>query len=119
MNIERNECHMPKREPRLLRSSMEYLEQMGHQIKLARLRRKLPVELVAERARVSRTTIWNIEKGSPSVSIGAYAAVMHALGGMDKDLTLVCKDDVLGRTMQDLELPIRQRAPKQKEEDLW
>jgi len=97
---------------------MEYLAQKGHQIKLARLRRKLPVELVAERARVSRTTIWNIEKGSPSVSIGAYAAVMHALGGMDKDLLLVCRDDVVGRTMQDLELPVRQRAPKRKEE-IW
>ena len=60
----------------------------------------------------SRTTVWNIEKGSPSVSIGAYAAVMHALGGMDKDLTLVCKDDVLGRTMQDLDLPIPVRSPR-------
>lgn len=110
---------MPKREPLLLRQSLGFIEQLGHQIRLARLRRKLPVELVAERARVSRTTVWNIEKGSPSVSIGAYAAVMHALGGMDKDLTLVCKDDVLGRTMQDLELPIRQRAPKRKGEDVW
>lgn len=110
---------MPKREPRLLRPSLEYIEQMGHQIKLARLRRKLSVELVAERARVSRTTVWNIEKGSPSVSIGAYAAVMHALGGMDKDLALVCKDDILGRTMQDLELPVRQRAPKKREDDIW
>ena len=110
---------MPKRETRLLRPSLEYIEQMGHQIKLARLRRKLPVELVAERARVSRTTVWNIEKGSPSVSIGAYAAVMHALGGLDNDLTLVCNDDVLGRTMQDLDLPIRQRAPKRKEDDVW
>ena len=110
---------MPKRETRLLRPSLEYIEQMGHQIKLARLQLKLPVELVAERARVSRPNVWNIEKGSPSVSIGAYAAVMHALGGMDKDLTLVCKDDVLGRTMQDLDLPIRQRAPKRKEDDVW
>lgn len=80
------------------------LVQMGEQIKLARLRRKLSVELVAERAGISRTTLWNIEKGSSSVAIGAYAAVLHALGGMDKDLLLIAKDDEQGRMLQDLRL---------------
>lgn len=90
----------------------EMLEQMGEQIKLARLRRRLSAELVAERAGISRATLWNVEKGSPSVAIGIYAAVLHALGNMDKDFLLVAKDDEFGRTLQDLELPIRKRAPK-------
>ncbi len=90
------------------------LEQMGEQIKLARLRRKISVNLVSERANISRATIWAIEKGSPSVAIGYYAAVLHALNNMDKDLLLVAQDDKLGRTMQDLNLPIRRRAPKNK-----
>lgn len=80
------------------------LTQMGEQIKLARLRRKLTVELVAERAGISRTTLWNVEKGSSSVAIGAYAAVLHALNGMDEDLLLIAKDDELGRQLQDLSL---------------
>jgi DNA-binding XRE family transcriptional regulator len=46
---------------------------------MARLRRHLPSELVAERAYISRQTLTAIEKGSPSVAIGAYAAVLHAL----------------------------------------
>ncbi len=90
------------------------LEQMGEQIKLARLRRKISVNLVSERANISRATIWAIEKGSPSVAIGYYAAVLHALNNMDKDLLLVAQDDKLGRTLQDLNLPIRRRAPKNK-----
>ena len=78
---------------------------MGEQIKLARLRRNLATELVAERAGISRATLWAVEKGSPTVAIGAYAAVLHALGGMDKDLELVARDDVFGRKLQDLNLP--------------
>ena len=92
----------------------EILEQMGEQIKLARLRRRLSAELVAERAGISRATLWNVEKGSPSVAIGIYAAVLHALGNMDNDFLLVAKDDELGRTLQDLELPVRRRAPKKQ-----
>ena len=95
------------------------LSQMGEQIKLARLRRHLSSELVAERAGVSRATVSAIEKGNASVSFGAYAAVLHALGGLEKDLLLIAKDDELGRKLQDLELTNRQRAPKRpKEVDL-
>ena len=81
----------------LMPDTQHKLTQMGEQIKLARLRRKLTVELVAERAGISRTTLWNVEKGSSSVAIGAYAAVLHALNGMDKDLLLIAKEDELGR----------------------
>ena len=88
------------------------LSLMGEQIKYARLRRKLSVELVAERAGISRTTLWNIEKGASSVAIGAYAAVLHALNDMDKDLLLIAKDDELGRKLQDLDLPVRKRSEK-------
>lgn len=90
----------------------QIIEQMGEQIRLARLRRKLSVELVAQRAGISRATVGAIEKGSPSVAIGLYAAVLHALNNMDRDLLLVAKDDELGRKLQDLELPTRKRAPK-------
>jgi transcriptional regulator with XRE-family HTH domain len=88
---------------------------MGEQIKLARLRRKLSSELVAERAGISRQTLNSIERGASTVAIGSYAAVLHALNNMDSDLLLVAKDDELGRKLQDLELPTRKRAPKKGE----
>lgn len=99
----------------ILPTTEEILKTMGEQIKLARLRRNLSVELVAERAGISRASLWNVEKGSPSVAIGIYAAVLHALNNMDKDLLLVAKDDVMGRKIQDLNLPIRKRAPRKEE----
>lgn len=99
----------------ILPPTEEILKTMGEQIRLARLRRNLSVELIAERAGISRTTLWNVEKGSPSVAIGIYAAVLHALNNMDKDLLLVAKDDIAGRRMQDLNLPMRRRAPRKEE----
>ena len=105
---------MGKKSVILMPGSQELLETMGGQIKMARLRRKLSVELVAERAGISRASLWAVEKGSPSVAVGIYAAVLHALHGMDGDLLLIAKDDVLGRKLQDLDLPIRKRAPKKR-----
>ena len=98
----------------LLPATEKILRTMGEQIKLARLRRNLSVSLVSERAGITRATLYNVEKGSPQVSMGIYAAVLHALNSMDKDLLLVAKDDVLGRTMQDLNLTVRKRASKKE-----
>ena len=83
---------------------------VGEQIKLARLRRSLSAELVAERAGISRASLWKVEKGDPSVAMGIYAAVLHALNNLDKDLLLVAKDDEMGRQLQDLKLITRKRA---------
>lgn len=98
----------------LLPETLNILEQMGLQIKYARLRRKISAEIVAERAGISRATLCAIEKGSPSVAMGCYAAVLHALNYMDKDLLLVAKDDELGRKLQDLDLHVQKRVRKKR-----
>lgn len=82
---------------------LRILEQVGEQIKLARKRRKLTTIQVAERANIDRTTLYFIESGKPSVSIGAYFKVMRVLGLHDDFLKLAA-DDPLGRKLQDLEL---------------
>ena len=105
---------MGKKSVTLLPRTQETLATMGEQIKMARLRRKISAELVAERAGISRSTLWSVEKGSPSVAIGIYAAVLHSLNNMDKDLLLIAKDDELGRKLQDLDLPIRRRVSYKK-----
>ncbi|MBR5637742.1 MAG: helix-turn-helix transcriptional regulator [Pseudobutyrivibrio sp.] len=101
---------MPKKTITLLPETERILSQMGEQIKNARLRRNIPQDLVAERAGISRATVISIEKGSPSVAVGCYAAVLHALNKLDKDLLLVAKDDELGRKLQDLDLTVAKRV---------
>lgn len=65
---------------------------------------QLYATLVAERAGISRSTLWKVENGNPSVAVGIYAAVLHALNNMDKDLLKIAGDDELGRKLQDIEL---------------
>lgn len=105
---------MGKRKALLFPQTAKKLKTVGEQIKLARLRRHLTAENVAEKARLGRTTVVQIEKGSPSVSMGMYLAVLDALGLQD-DILLLAKDDVLGRTIQDLEIKIPRRVKKKNE----
>ncbi|MDP2175508.1 MAG: helix-turn-helix transcriptional regulator [Bacteroidota bacterium] len=104
---------MNNKEAAILPKLRRILEGLGENIKYARLRRKYNAEQVSERANISRNTLWQIEKGSPSVSMGAYAQVLFVLG-LEKDIELLGKDDVLGRKLQDAELKVSERAPKQK-----
>ncbi len=88
---------------------------LGENIKLARLRRKLSAEQVAERANISRSTLWSIEKGSPKVAMGKYVQALSVLG-LEKDLLSVASDDILGRKLQDADLKTPKRAPKTEPE---
>ncbi len=105
---------MKKASYNILPPTEEILATMGEQIKLARLRRNLSTELVAGRAGISRASLWKVEKGDPSVAMGIYAAVLHALNNMDRDLLMIAKDDVLGRELQDINLLPKKRASGRK-----
>ncbi len=104
--------NISKKEIVVLPQSLKILETLGNNLKLARLRRGFTMELICETANISRTTLWQIEKGNPTISIGYYINVLHALGGFENDLLNVAKDDVVGKTMQDLNLIIHKRGRK-------
>ena len=103
---------MNSKTPLLFPKTVKILTEFGENIKLARLRRKLSTEQVAERANIGRTTLWAIEKGSPNVALGFYVQVLFVLG-LEKDVLKVASDDSLGRKLQDAKLLVRERAPKQ------
>lgn len=107
-------CIMAKRKIIILPKAMRILSEMGENIKLARLRRKLSSQQVAERANISRPTLTAMEKGAPTVSMGSYLLVLQVLG-LEKDLLLLAKDDVLGRKLQDAKISTKERAPKRKD----
>ena len=81
----------------------EILRTVGENIKLARLRRKITTTMLAERADISRVTLYKVENGESSVSMGVYANVLFCLG-LEKDLLLLAGDDPLGQRLRDAEL---------------
>ena len=89
------------------------LVDLGENIKLARLRRKLTTDQICERADIGRTTLWQIEKGMSNVTIGAYAQVLFVLG-LESGIARLGEDDELGRRLQDADLEIGKRGPKKK-----
>jgi len=102
---------MKRNKFKIMPGTAKILAEFGGNIKLARLRRKLSAEQVAERANISRPTLLSIEKGMPSVAFGSYAQVLFVLN-LEKDLLKVAVDDALGRKLQDAELVVKERAPK-------
>ena len=97
----------------LLPSLKRVLEQFGENLRLARLRRRYSTEIVAQRSGMARATLYRIERGDPSVSLGKYARVMQVFS-FEEDLKQLALDDVLGRKLQDLGLGTRARAPKRR-----
>ena len=85
------------------RPVMQNHELMGEQIMLARKRRRLSMQDIADRATVTRLTVSKVEHGDPSVAMGIYARVLYALN-LENDLKQIAGDDVLGRDLQDAEL---------------
>ncbi len=94
---------MDRRKQIVFPKYQKVLEKLGENIKLARKRRKLTTIQVAERADINRSTLTEIEKGNPSVSMGAYFNTLRVLGLQDDFLKLAA-DDVYGRKLQDIEL---------------
>jgi transcriptional regulator with XRE-family HTH domain len=100
-----------KQQSALLPKAQKVLNDLGENIKLARLRRKLSTAQISERAGISRATLWQIEKGTPTVAMGAYFQVLFVMG-LEKDFLKVASDDELGRKLQDAGLLTKKRAPK-------
>ena len=95
----------------LLPSQKRLLQTLGEQIRYARLRRDLTTVQIAERAGIARTTLVKIERGDEGVALGQYYRVLIALG-LGHDITLLAKDDELGRKLQDAKMEVRERASK-------
>ena len=88
------------------------LRKLGQDIRDARLRRRIPTAVMAERASMSRTTLNKIEKGDPGVSLRNYANVLFVLGVAERlgDLADV-RTDVVGLELEEERLPQRIRKP--------
>lgn len=89
------------------------LRKLGRDLRDARLRRRIPTTIMAERASISRTTLNKVEKGDPGVSLGIYATVLFVLGLADRvgDLADI-RTDTVGLALEEERLPQRIRRSK-------
>src|SRR3984893_11053016 len=95
------------------------LRKLGHDIKDARRRRRIPMAIAAQRASISKPTLIKVERGDPGVSIGSYATVLFVMGMADRLSDLVDpKNDPIGLQLEEEHLPqrIRGRRPKPTKE---
>lgn len=97
----------------LLPKHLREMKRFGERLKLARLRRRLSLTMVAERAAISKPTLVQIEKGNPAASMGSYYSVMRVYG-LETDFSNLADDDELGRRIQDHSLPRKGRSPKKQ-----
>ncbi len=102
---------MTRSAPSLVPRLARLLAGLGENIRKARLRRAYSAETVAQRAGISRKTLYRVERGEPAVALGIYARVLQALR-LESDLGLIASDDLLGRKLQDASLEPAARAPR-------
>lgn len=92
------------------------IRKLGDDIRTARLRRNLSMEIVADRAATTRSTLTRIEKGDPAVGIGIVAAVLQALNLLDGLEGLAdASNDSLGLSISRTNLPKRSYSPRSRE----
>jgi DNA-binding XRE family transcriptional regulator len=84
------------------------LLKLGRGIRDARIRRRIPTSVMADRALINRMTLYKIERGNPSVSVAAYATVLFILGLVDSFADLAdAKLDEVGLSLEEERLPKR------------
>ena len=83
-------------------------------LRIAWLKRRLPMRVIAERAGISRATLQRVERGDPGVVAGIFASVLHALGLLgDLDVVGGPLRDEVGQARSDAATPRRARLPRE------
>ena len=91
------------------------LRKLGHDIKDARRRRRIPMAIAAQRASISKPTLIKVERGDPGVSIGSYATVLFVMDMADRLSDLIDpKNDPVGLQLEEEHLPQRIRGKRKR-----
>jgi transcriptional regulator with XRE-family HTH domain len=99
---------MPAKQPPSYPAQKRILDALGERLRLARLRRKLTIDIASQRAGISRMTLFRAEAGSSAIALGTLLRILSVLG-LESDLNALARDDKVGRLLQDQALPERRR----------
>jgi transcriptional regulator with XRE-family HTH domain len=93
------------------------LAKFGTDLSIARRRRRLTIAMVCERLGVSKSTWQRMEKGDPSVSMGAYAQALFMLGfGTPLAELIDQRNDEQGWLLDSERIPKRIALPRRPRE---
>ena len=67
---------MPTKQPPMYLPQKKLLQALGERLRLARLRRKLGVDIACERAGISRMTLYRAEAGNSAVALGTIVRIL-------------------------------------------
>ena len=103
---------MRKVRPPLPSGVREALSELGAGLRDLRRRRRIPVAAAADRALISRSTLYKVERGDPGVSLGIYATVLQGYGMVERLAALAeARFDQTGLALETARLPRRIRPP--------
>jgi transcriptional regulator with XRE-family HTH domain len=86
------------------------IEKLGRDLSLARRRRRLTQESMAERIQTSVATLRRLEKGDARIPIGTIAQAFFVLGDLNKIAGLLdTASDDIGLSLMNEQLPQRVR----------
>ncbi len=73
-------CILPAKSPKLGNAAATHLQTLGAKLKARRKTLGISATVAAEAAGMSRMTLHRIERGEPSVTMGAYLGLIDVLG---------------------------------------
>jgi len=96
----------------LPREVLKHLAELGQRVRIARVRRRMSAEDLAQACSIGRRTLYRIETGEPGVALGTYLGVLWKLGLLDTVNSVANPDtDEHGKILEAAARPQRVRTP--------
>ena len=97
---------------KLSREVLKHLEELGQRVRIARIRRRLGTEDLAQACGIGRRTLYRIENGDPGISLGTFLSVLWKLALLDGMRAVADPDtDDHGKILEAASRPQRVRTP--------
>jgi transcriptional regulator with XRE-family HTH domain len=97
---------------RLPREVLKHLEELGQRVRIARVRRRLSTEDLAQACGITRRTLYRVENGEPGIALGIFLSVLWKLSLLDTLRAVANPDtDDHGKILEAASRPKRVHAP--------
>jgi transcriptional regulator with XRE-family HTH domain len=96
----------------LPREVLKQLEELGQRVRIARVRRRMSTEDLAQACGIGRRTLYRIERGDRGIALGSFLSVLWKLALLDTIRGVADPDtDDHGKILEAAARPKRVRAP--------